>query len=236
MRLKYKRVMLKLSGEVLEGGTDQAFSWETLEGLAERLKDLQQMGAEVAVVIGGGNIWRYRDFKGLNLPRVDSDYMGMMGTLMNALAMAEVLRKKKVKVKILSSLDCPAVGERFTYWKGQQYLKKGYLVICAGGTGHPFFTTDSAAALRALELGCDVLMKATKVDGVYDKDPVKHKNARRFDKITYAEVLKRDLKVMDLTAIALCKEGELPVYVFNSEQKESFKKVVNGVKIGTIIL
>ena len=235
MRLKFKRVMLKLSGEVLEGGTDQALSLKVLTDLAGRLKDLKATGVELAVVIGGGNIWRYRDFKNLDLARVDSDYMGMTATLMNALAVAEELKKLKVKVKILSALDCPKVGEKFTFWKGQKYLKQGYIVICAGGTGHPFFTTDSAAALRALELQCEVLLKATKVDGVYDKDPMKHKKARRFAQISYAEVLKRDLKVMDLTAIALCKEGKLPVLVFDFYQKDGFKKAVEGVKIGTLI-
>jgi uridylate kinase len=234
-KLAYKRILLKLSGEVLEGKKGSGIDFKVLDSLAGEIAEVKKLGAEIAIVIGGGNFWRYRDFKNSGLDRVHSDYMGMMATIMNSTALADAFKKHKVPAVTVSAFPIPVIAEKYDRDAAAQYLKEGKIVICAGGTGNPFFTTDSAASLRALELQCNVMLKATMVDYVYDKDPKKHKGAKSFKKITYAEVLKRKLEVIDLSAIALCGGSGLPVIVFNLTKKGNIAKVVKGEDIGTII-
>jgi uridylate kinase len=234
-KIKYKRILLKLSGEILEGKNGYGIDFDTLKNLCEEVKAVQKLGVEVAIVIGGGNIWRYRDFKSSGLDRVNSDYMGMLATIMNSIAMEDQFSKIGIEARALSAINMPVVIGTYLRAKALDYLKKGRVVICAGGTGSPFFTTDSAAALRALELNCDILLKATKVDYVYDKDPHKYKNAKKFTSLSYLEVLKRELEVMDLSAVSLCLERKLPILVFNLNKKGNIARAVQGEKIGTLI-
>jgi uridylate kinase len=234
-KLKYKRVLLKLSGEVFKGGLESGIDGEVLMGFAKRIKEVVKMGAEVGIVIGGGNIWRFRDNKHLTLERVTSDTMGMMATVMNALALESALKSLKVDVRAVSSFPCEKAMETYVPKRASHHMNKGRVVIFAGGTGSPYFTTDSAAALRALEMNCDVLLKATKVDGVYDKDPMKSKNAKKYSKLSYQKIVEDKLGVMDLTCAALCGDGGIPMLVFDINDKNSLKKAVKGDKIGTII-
>ncbi len=234
-KLKYKRILLKLSGEVLAGKGDAPFDAKVLDSLAKDVKKLQKMGCQIGIVIGGGNIWRYRDFKDLKLDRVISDTMGMMATVMNALAFESALKKTGAKVRAVTAFPCEKAMETYLPKRAKAHLEKGYITIFAGGTGSPFFTTDSAAALRALEMNCDALMKATKVDYVYDKDPMKYKNAKKYTKLTYQEIIEKNLAVMDLTCASLCKDGGMTMLVFNLNKKGSIEKAVKGAKIGTII-
>ncbi len=233
--LKYKRILLKLSGEVFKGDLESGIDGELLIDLAEEVQKLQFMGVEVGVVIGGGNIWRFRDNQKLTLGRVTSDSMGMMATVMNALAFESALNEVGADVRAVSSFPCPKAMEDYVPKRALHHLDKGRIVIFAGGTGSPFFTTDSAAALRALEMECDVLLKATKVDYVYDKDPMKYDDAKKYEEMSYQEVIEQGLGVMDLTCASLCKEGEIPMLVFNLNKKGSIEKAVKGEKIGTII-
>lgn len=205
-----------------------------LKTLAEEIRGLVRKKFEVAVVVGGGNFWRYRDHSGLKLARSASDSVGMMATVMNARLLTEVLNQMGVKAFALSAHCDGYFAYNYSPELGKKILADKAVVICAGGTGNPYFTTDTAAALRALELECDVLMKDTKVEGVYDRDPLKFKNAKFFPKISYDEVLKLELKIMDLTAIMLCKENELPVHVFQGK-RGNLLKVASGKKIGTLI-
>ena len=224
-KLKYKRVLLKLSGEVFKGSQNSGIDGATIMDLAKRVKNLQKMKCQVGIVIGGGNIWRFRDNKHLDLGRVTSDTMGMMATVMNALAFESAV----------SALPCEKAMENYLPKRAKHHMEQGRIVIFAGGTGSPYFTTDSAAALRALEMECDVLLKATKVDYVYDKDPMKYKNAKKYTSMKYQEVIEQGLGVMDLTCASLCKSGGLPMLVFNLNKKGNIKKAVTGGKVGTII-
>lgn len=234
-KLKYKRILLKLSGEVFKGDGEDSISGAILMDLAKDVKNLQKIGCQVGIVIGGGNIWRYRDNKKLKLDRVTSDTMGMMATVMNALAFEAALKQLGADVRALSSFPAEKAMENYVPKRAKHHMDKGRIVIFAGGTGSPFFTTDSAAALRALEMECDVLLKATKVDYVYDKDPVKYKDAKKYTSMKYQEVIEKGLAVMDLTCAALCKEASMPMLVFNLNTKGSIEKAVKGAKIGTII-
>lgn len=231
----YKRIMLKLSGEVLEGTQGSGIDFKMMQSLCKEVAALQKDGVEVVIVIGGGNFWRYRDFKDSGLDRVASDYMGMLATIMNSAAMQGTFTNMGVKARALSAIPMQNVVESYVRDKALRYLSSGEVVICSGGTGNPFFTTDTAAALRALELHCEVLMKATKVDYVYDKDPEKNKDAHKFEQMSYEDVLKRDLGVMDLSAISLCKEEKLPIIVFNLKTPDNMRRVLNGEKVGTLI-
>lgn len=235
MKIKYKRILLKLSGEVFKGDLPYGIDGEVLMELAARVKEIVKMGCQVGIVIGGGNLWRFRDFKHLTLGRVTSDTIGMMATVMNALAFEDALKSLKVDVRAVSAFPCEKAMENYVPKRAIHHLEKGRVVIFAGGTGSPFFTTDSAAALRALEMNCDVLLKATKVDFVYDKDPVKYKDAKKYTNMRYQQVIEQNLNVMDLTCASLCKEADLPMLVFNLNRKDSIKKAVSGQKIGTII-
>lgn len=234
-RLKYKRILLKLSGEVLQGEKGSGIDFKILADLCKQIAEIKKLGAEVVIVIGGGNFWRYRDFKDSGLDRVHSDYMGMLATVMNAMAIAESFNNAAIKSRALSAIAMPTVLETYFQGKALQNLKDGEIVICAGGTGSPYFTTDTTAALRALELNCEVVLKATKVDHVCDKDPAKHKDAKIFKKLTHDEVLSRGLQVMDLSAISLCMEAKLPIIVFNLKKSGNIMKVIRGEEVGTII-
>lgn len=234
-KLKYKRILLKLSGEVFAGKNGYGIDDSVLKSLAKDVCHLQKMGCQVGVVLGGGNIWRFRDFQHLNMDRVTSDSMGMLATIVNARAFEKALKKMGAKACAMSAFPCERGLKPYDIRRARQYLEKKYIVMFAGGTGSPFFTTDSAAALRALEMRCDVLLKATKVDYVYDKDPHKYKNAKKFERLTYQQVIEKGLGVMDLTCASLLKDSGIPMLVFNLYKKGSIEKAVNGVKIGTLI-
>lgn len=234
-KTKYKRIMLKLSGEVFGGKKGSFIDDKTVLELCREIVAVKKMGVEIAIVVGGGNIWRYRDHKNSGFDRVLSDQIGMVATVLNSMYLQGVFAKLGVEARVCSALEAPKVVETFYPLKGRKHLSKGRIVICAGGTGSPFFTTDTAAALKALELKCDVLLKATKVDFVYDKDPMKYKNAKKFKKLSYSDVLSKCLGVMDLTAVSLCKEGNIPICVFNLTKKGNIARVAKGEDIGTII-
>ncbi|MCD6109940.1 UMP kinase [bacterium] len=233
--VKYKRVLLKLSGEVLQGDKDSGIDVEILDELVNQIVEIHSMGVQIGIVVGGGNIWRYRDFKNSGIERIMSDNMGMMATVMNGSAMKSAIEKRGVECRVASALSVRQVAEDYYPMKARHHLNNNRIVICVGGTGSPYFTTDSAAALRSLELKCDVLLKATKVDGVYSGDPEVDKDAKKFDTISYKDVLSMDLKVMDLTAVALCKDGGMPILVFDLNKKGNIKKAITGEKIGTLI-
>lgn len=234
-KLKYGRILLKLSGEVLGGAKGEGIDFNYLDSLCKEVAEVKKLGVELAIVVGGGNFWRYRDFKDSGLDRVHSDYMGMLATVMNSMAMANAFNKMGVKARAMSAIKMPVVLQTYIRDKAIDELEDGEIIICAGGTGSPFFTTDSAAALRALELECDAIFKATKVDYVYDKDPMKFKNAKSFKKLSYDEVLRRELEVMDLAAISLCSGAKMPIVVFNLKKRGNIAKAVKGEAVGTLI-
>lgn len=227
--------MLKLSGEVLLGNRSSGIDHKVLHELCREILDVKKLGVQIVIVIGGGNIWRFRDFKETGIERVTSDNIGMLATIMNATAMQSMFEKLGVDCRVASAIDIPQIAEPYLRRKVIRHLEKGRIVICAGGTGSPFFTTDSAAALRALETNCNVLLKATNVDGVYNKDPDKFKNAKKFNELTYHEVLEMDLEFMDQAAVSLCKESAVPIMVFNLKKRGNIKRAVLGEKVGTII-
>ncbi|MBT3864424.1 UMP kinase [Candidatus Peregrinibacteria bacterium] len=236
--LTYKRILLKMSGEVFKGSKVSGIDFEVLLGLAKRVKKVKALGVEIGIVIGGGNIWRYRDNAskgGPSLDRVVSDNLGMMATNMNALAFVDALKAEGVDAVALTAYPCEKAMKTYVPAKAKKYLKKGTVVVFAGGTGDPYFTTDTAAAMRAVETNCDVVMKATKVDYVYDKDPVKYKDAKKYTHLTYAEVIDQKLGVMDMTCATTCKKGKLPMLVFNLNKVGLIEKAVKGEKVGTLI-
>lgn len=235
MKKKYNRILLKLSGEALLGKKDYGVDYDVLHQICEEIKEILKMGVEIAVVIGAGNIWRGSQNSESGIPRVPSDYIGMLGTVMNSIALQANLEKIGVYTRVCSALGMASVAEPYIKRRAVRHLEKGRVVICAAGTGNPYFTTDSAAGLRSLELECDVLLKATNVDGVYDSDPKKNKNAKRYKEVSFDEVLERDLKVMDGTAIAQCRDNNMPIIVFELMKKGNLKKVVCGEDIGTKI-
>ncbi len=232
---KYKRVLLKLSGEALQGPKQFGISSSVIEYVSEEIKTLHSLGVETAIVIGGGNIFRGVSSSSEGMDRSTADYMGMLATVINALALQDFLERKGLSTRIQTALEIKQVAEPFIKRKAIRHLEKGRIVIFASGTGNPFFTTDTAATLRALQMGADVIMKATKVDGIYDKDPVKNKDASKFTELTYMEILKKGLKVMDATSISLCMEGNIPIVVFNLSEKGSIEKIMRGEKVGTIV-
>lgn len=233
--MSYKRVMLKLSGEMLEGDRESGISFEKVREFAKALIEVQKKGIQIAVVMGGGNFWRYRDFKNEKLDRVFSDYTGMVATIMNAMILDNVIEQLGGEVRTYSALPIKNVVAPYIQRKAKYEMSEGKIILLPGGTGSPFFTTDSAAALRACELECDVFLKATKVDGVYDSDPEKNPKAKKFDKLTYQEIIEKRLGVMDLTAVSLLREVNLPILVFNIDPVFNLKKVLQGAKIGTMV-
>ncbi len=231
----YKRVLLKLSGEALLGQSSFGIDIDVVKVICQEIKDVVDLGTQVAIVIGGGNIFRGGTVSSQGIDRGTADYMGMLGTVINSLALRGFLSELGVPTRVQTSIEMREVAEPFIVGRALRHLEKGRVVIFAAGTGNPFFTTDTAASLRALQIHADVMMKATKVDGVYDKDPVVHDDARKYDQITYTEVLAKNLRVMDATAISMCRDNELPVIVFNLEKRGNIKKVICGQPIGTIV-
>ena len=234
--MTYKRIMLKLSGEALsKEGKGHGLHQLTLYSVAKRIAEVAKEGLQIVMVVGGGNIWRFRDQQGIGIERTVSDAMGMLATIMNSVALQAALESFGVETRVLSAIHVPQLAEPYIRRKALRHLQKKRIVICAGGTGNPFFTTDSAAALRALELECDVLLKATNVDGVYDKDPNKFKNAKKYEELTFAEALEKHLGIMDQAAFSLCQDQKLPIVVFDFAGKSNLLKAVQGKKIGTVV-
>jgi uridylate kinase len=231
----YRRVLLKLSGEALMGKRAFGIDPEMVGHIAGEIKEVVALGVQLGVVIGGGNIFRGLEASGGGTDRTIADYMGMLATVINSLALQSALEAKNVLTRVQSAIEIKEVAEPFIQRRAVRHLEKGRVVIFAGGTGNPFFTTDTAASLRAVEIKADVIIKATKVDGVYDQDPVKFPNARMFDKISYTDVLTKNLKVMDATAISLCRENRLPIVVFNLLKSGNIKNVICGHSIGTAV-
>lgn len=235
LRKKYKRVMLKVSGEVFGDTSGQGIDTKALTKIAKEIVDLSKHKIQTVVVIGGGNIWRYRDTKGSGIERTTSDYMGMMATIMNGVALQSAIEKLGAFCRVATSLDLPQIAEPYIRRKAIRHLEKSRIVICAGGTGNPYFTTDTAAALRAVELGCDVLLKATKVEGVYTADPHKDKKAKLYKKLSYSEAMEKNLQVMDQTAFSLCRESKMNIVVFNMHKKDAILHAAQGKEIGTLV-
>ncbi|RKX57982.1 MAG: UMP kinase [Thermodesulfobacteriota bacterium] len=232
---KYKRILLKISGEALLGKKVFGIDNEVIEKIAEELKELHRLGVQVAIVIGGGNIFRGISGEKHGMDRARADYMGMLATLINALAFQDALERKEVPCRVMSALEIIEVAEPYIREKAIKHLEKGRIIILACGTGNPFFTTDTAATLRALELKAEILFKATKVDGVYEEDPLKNPHAKKFDKLTFLEALQKNLKIMDATAFSLAKDYNLPILVFNMLNYGNILKAVMGEKVGTLI-
>jgi len=231
----FKRIILKLSGEALQGKTGHGIDYGVTASIAERIKEFRGLGIQIAIVIGGGNILRGATAESQGIDRSTADYMGMLATVINGMALQDALEKKKVFTRVMSAIEMKEVAEPYIRRRAIRHLEKGRIVIFVGGTGNPYFTTDTTAALRAVEINAEVILKATKVDGVYSADPHKVKNAKRFKKLKYIEVIRRNLKVMDATAISLCMDNKLPIIVFNLFIKGNIKKVILGEKIGTIV-
>jgi uridylate kinase len=232
----YKRILLKLSGEALMGEQNYGIDVKVAEALAQEIKTVHDLGVEIAIVVGGGNIFRGVSESAGNMDRAAADYIGMLATIMNAVLLQDALEKIGVYTRAMSALDIPQLAEPFIRRRAERHLEKQRVVIFAAGTGNPFFTTDSAAALRALEMKADVIFKATKVDGIYDRDPVGNDDAVRYEKVAYQEVLEKQLKVMDASAISLCMDNDLPIFVFNMRESGNIVKAVCGdLSIGTLV-
>lgn len=231
----YRRIVLKLSGEALMGTQHFGIDTGVLRSIAQQISEVHGLGTQIALVIGGGNIFRGVSAASEGMDRAAADYMGMLATVMNALAMQDALEKHGIATRVQTAVDMKEVAEPFIQRRAIRHLEKGRIVIFAGGTGHPFFTTDTAAALRAREIGAEVLMKATKVDGVYETDPAKNPLAMRFERISFSEVLNRNLRVMDATAISLAREQKMRIIVFNLNIKGNIRKAVLGEPVGTVV-
>ena len=231
----YKRILLKLSGEALMGSQGYGIDLAIIDTIASEIKDIQQHGIEIAIVIGGGNIFRGLSAASKGMERASADYMGMLATVLNALALQNILENKGVATRVQSAIEMRELAESYIRRRAVRHLEKKRIVIFAAGTGNPFFTTDTAAALRAMEIGADVIMKATKVDGVYSADPVKDPSAVKYDKLTYLDVLQKNLKVMDATAISLCMDNTMPIIVFNLNVPGNIRKIVSGEPVGTLV-
>ena len=232
----YKKILLKLSGEALMGEQEFGISSDVITSYAKQIKEIVDLDVEVSIVIGGGNIFRGISGAAQGVDRVTGDHMGMLATVINSLALQNSIEKLGVPTRVQTAIEMPKVAEPFIKRRAQRHLEKGRVVIFGAGTGNPYFTTDTAAALRAIEMETDVVIKATKVDGIYDKDPVKFADAKKYEKVTYNEVLAKDLKVMDATAISLCRENKLPIIVFNSLIEGNLKRVIMGENIGTTVV
>ena len=231
----YSRILLKLSGEILAGDKGFGIDPEKASYLANEVKSIYNLGISIGLIIGAGNIFRGMDASSRGMDRVTGDYLGMLATIMNAISVQDALENINCETRTLSAINVSQIAEPYIRRRAIRHLEKGRIVIISGGTGNPFFTTDSAAALRAKELGADIVLKGTKVDGVYDKDPMKFKDAEKFNNVTYSDVLNKNLRVMDLTAITLCKENNLPIQVFNINNSGDLKELVCGGKLGTLV-
>jgi len=231
----FKRVVLKLSGEALQGRLGYGIDYDVAASIAVQIKEIRALGVEIAIVIGGGNIFRGATAAKRGIDRASADYMGMLATVINGVALQDALEKKGVFTRVQTAIEMEKLAEPYIRRKAIRHLEKGRVVIFVGGTGNPYFTTDTTAALRAVEIGAEVIIKATKVDGVYSADPVKNKKARKFASLRYIDVLNKGLKVMDATAVSLCMDNKLPIIVFNLLKFGNIKKVIMGQKIGTVV-
>lgn len=232
---KYRRILLKLSGEALAGDAGYGLAPETVTSVAKEVAELMRTGIQLGIVIGGGNIFRGIAASAKGMDRASSDYMGMLATCINGLALQDALEKENVHTRVQSAIAMAEIAEPYIRRRAIRHLEKNRLVIFAAGTGNPFFTTDTAAALRAMEIGADAIFKATKVDGIYDKDPMKHSDAKRFDKISYIDVLNKKLQVMDSTAISLCMDNKMPILTFNLKISGNIRRAAFGETIGTLV-
>src|SRR5579864_6003721 len=233
--LAYQRIFLKLSGEALCPSKGYGIDAEALRRIAAEIKSVQDLGVQIAIVIGGGNIWRGADAAATGMDRATADYMGMLATVMNSLAMQDAMEKLGMVTRVQTAIEMPPVAEPFIRRRAERHLEKGRVVILAAGSGNPFFTTDTAAALRAVELNAQILLKATKVDGVYNDDPMRNPNARKFEELSYMRALNMGLKVMDSTALSLCKDNHLPIVVFDLNQSGALEAIMRGKKRGTLV-
>lgn len=231
----FKRVVLKISGEALQGRMGYGIDYDVTDSIAKQIKEIRKLGVDVAIVIGGGNIFRGVPASARGVDRVNADYMGMLATVINSLALQDSLEKNGVFTRVQTAIEMHRIAESFIRRRAIRHLEKGRVVIFAGGTGNPYFTTDTTAALRAIEIGAEVILKATKVDGVYSSDPLKNKNARKYDSLRYIDVLKKGLKVMDATATSLCMDNNLPIIVFSLKKEGNIKRVIMGERIGTTV-
>lgn len=233
--MKYKRVLLKLSGEALMGSKDFGIDDQRLAQYANEIKDIVEQGVEMAIVIGGGNIYRGLQAEASGIERTQGDYMGMLATVINSMALQAVLEKIGVDTRLQSAIEMKEVAEPFIKRRAVRHLEKGRVVIFGAGTGNPYFTTDSAASLRAIEINADVILKGTRVDGIYTDDPEKNADAKKFEQLSFQEVYEKGLKVMDMTAFTLCDENKLPIIVFDMNKPGNLRKVMSGEKIGTLV-
>jgi uridylate kinase len=233
--LKYRRILLKLSGEALAGPEGFGINPKRAEDIAVRTQEVRDLGVDVAIVIGAGNLWRGREGLERGMDRATADYMGMLATVMNALALMDAMERYGMVTRVQSAIEMHAVAEPYIRRRAIRHLEKGRVVILGGGTGNPYFSTDTAAALRAMEIDADVLIKATKVDGVYDKDPLENSDAVRFDQLSYMETINRRLEVMDSTAISLCMDNNLPILVLNLWNPDDLRRALFGEKVGTLV-
>ncbi len=234
-KLKYKRVVLKLSGEAMKGNGTNSLNSNFLKSIAAQIKEVHRMGVELAIVVGAGNLFRGLDTSAKGMDRSTADYIGMLGTVMNALALQDILEQQGAFTRVLSAIEMERIAEPYIRRRAVRHLEKGRIVIFAAGTGNPFFSTDTAAALRASEIGADVIFKATKVQGVFSDDPVKNPKAKLYKHITYMDVIKKRLRIMDATALSLCMENELPIVVFSIKRKGDIKRLCLGQHIGTLV-
>ncbi len=232
---RYRRVLLKLSGESLQGEDGFGIDWAAVNRIAREVREVRRTGVQLALVIGGGNLWRGITAEGTGMDRVTADYMGMIATVMNGLALQNALENAGVPTRLQTAIEMQKIAEPFVRRRAIRHLEKGRVIIFGGGTGSPFLSTDTTASLRAAEIEADVILKATKVDGVYDSDPKKNPKARRFDRISYAEAIARRLKVMDTTAFSMCMESHIPIIVFNMFRTGNIKRAVLGQKVGTLV-
>jgi len=235
LRAKPQRILLKLSGELLAGAAGHGIDEDVLSGLAEEVRDVHALGVQVGIVLGGGNIFRGLAGSARGMDRVAADHMGMLATVINSLSLQHALEKRGLFTRVLSAIQMDQVAEPWIRRRAVRHLEKGRIVVMAAGTGNPYFTTDTAAVLRAIEIGADVVLKGTKVDGVYSGDPVRDPSATFFPRIGYMDILNRDLKVMDATAISLCRDNRLPLIVFNVGVRGNLVKIVNGEAVGTVV-
>ncbi len=233
--LKYKRVILKVTGEVLSGVQQHGIDSPTLRSFAEEIKEVHELGCEMALVMGGGNILRGAKASEEGMDRASADYMGMLATVINSLALQDALEKIEVSTRVMSAIEMRQVAEPYIRRRAVRHIEKHRIVILAGGTGNPYFTTDTTASLRAMEVGAEVILKATKVQGVYDADPMKSRQAKMYSEMNHMELLRKELKVMDATAVSLCMDNKLPIVVFNILEKGNIKRVICGERIGTLV-
>jgi len=230
---RYKRILLKISGEILTGDKGFGIDPEIIRQIAQEIKEVVSLGVEIAIVIGGGNIFRGVAASSKGMDRATADYMGMLATVLNGLALQDALEKMEVHTRVQTAIEMREIAEPYIRRRAIRHLEKGRVVIFAAGTGNPFFTTDTTASLRAMEIGAEVILKATKVDGIYNMDPVLHPGAEKYEELTYLDVLKRQIKVMDATAISLCMDHKIPIIVFSLKERGNVQRVVLGEKVGT---